>query len=138
MGEKQCGKCGEMVDAAKAFCPGCGNSFVEEKERTSVSDFDLSDKTVRLGDTMYNQMLSDMGLSISKQPERDENKRVEAIAPAAPTPPAAIRAEQRVEPPRAIAPERRSTIIWVAAIVVLAATAIVAVVVAVAAILYFR
>jgi len=139
MGEKQCGKCGEMVDEAKAFCPGCGNSFVEEKERTSVSDFDLSDNTVRLGDTMYNQMLSDMGLSISKQPKRDDKQRTEAIAPAVPTPPAAIRAEQRVEPPKAIAPERRSTIIWVAVIVVLAATAIVvAAVVAVAALLYFR
>ena len=67
MGEKQCGKCGETVDEAKAFCPGCGNAFVEEKTRTSVSDFDLSDNTVRLGDTMYNQMLSDMGLSISRQ-----------------------------------------------------------------------
>ena len=72
MAEKLCGKCGEMVDEAKAFCPGCGHSFVEEKQRTTKSDFDLSANTVRLGDSMYNQMLSDMGLSISKEPDRRE------------------------------------------------------------------
>ena len=72
MVEKKCSKCGEMVDEAKAFCPGCGNAVVEEKKRASVSEFDLSDHTVRLGDSMYNQMLSDMGLSISKQPNRDD------------------------------------------------------------------
>jgi hypothetical protein len=72
MAEKVCGKCGEMVDEAKAFCPGCGHSFVEEKQRTTKSDFDLSANTVRLADSMYNQMLSDMGLSISKQPNREE------------------------------------------------------------------
>jgi hypothetical protein len=71
MAEKLCGKCGEMVDEAKAFCPGCGHSFVEEKQRTKT-DFDLSADTVRLGDSMYNQMLSDMGLSISKEPDRRE------------------------------------------------------------------
>jgi hypothetical protein len=72
MGEKKCRKCGETVEEAKAFCPGCGEAFVEEKKRSSVSDFDLSEHTVRLGDTMYNQMLSDMGLSISKQPNREQ------------------------------------------------------------------
>jgi hypothetical protein len=67
MGEKLCSKCGEMVDDAKAFCPGCGNPIVEEKKRTSVSEFDQLDHTVRLGDTMYNQLLSDMGLTAPKQ-----------------------------------------------------------------------
>lgn len=71
-----------MVEEAKAFCPGCGNAFVEEKERTTKTDFDLSANTIRLGDTMYNQMLSDMGLSISKQPNRDE-PRTESSAPVA-------------------------------------------------------
>ena len=83
MAEKLCGKCGEMVEEAKAFCPGCGNAFVEERQRTTKSDFDLSANTVRLGDSMYNRMLSDMGLSISKQPNREE-PAVAAIQPAAP------------------------------------------------------
>ena len=81
MGQKQCGKCGETVDEAKAFCPECGNAFVEEKKRTSVSDFDQSNTTVQLGQTMFNKMLSDMGLSVSKDPSLREKGRVEVIAP---------------------------------------------------------
>jgi len=83
MGEKQCTKCGEMVDEAKAFCPGCGHAFVDEKKRTSVSDFDQSQSTVQLGNTMYNQMLSDMGLNISKKPKTGEIS-VGGLKPAAP------------------------------------------------------
>jgi RNA polymerase subunit RPABC4/transcription elongation factor Spt4 len=83
MAEIQCGKCGEMVDEAKAFCPGCGHSFVDEKQRTSVSDYDQSKRTVQLGATMFNQMLSDMGLDISKQPDREE-KRTELVTPLVP------------------------------------------------------
>jgi hypothetical protein len=88
MGSKQCGKCGEVVDDAKAFCPGCGNAFVEEEKRTTVSDFDMSNKTVQLGSTMYNQLLSDMGLSISKGPKKEEGVAAQLVAPeqAAPTP----------------------------------------------------
>ena len=82
MGLRQCEKCNEMVDEAKAFCPGCGNSFVAEAKRESVSNFDTFEGTVKLGDTMYNQMLTDMGLNISKAPDSVE-KRVEVIAPAA-------------------------------------------------------
>ena len=40
------------------------------------------DPTVQLGQTMYDQMLSDMGLNISKPPDIVE-KRVEIIAPVA-------------------------------------------------------
>ncbi len=92
MGFKQCDKCGEMVDDAKAFCPGCGNSFVVEAKRESVSNFDTFEGTVKLGDTMYNQMLTDMGLNISKAPNTE--KRIEVVAPAMPeekpfTPPVA-------------------------------------------------
>jgi hypothetical protein len=72
MGSKQCGRCGEVVDEAKAFCPGCGDAFVVEEKRTTVSDFDMSNKTVQLGGTMYNQLLSDMGLNISKTPDKSE------------------------------------------------------------------
>lgn len=72
MGSKQCGRCGEVVDEAKAFCPGCGDAFVVEEKRTTVTDFDMSNETVKLGSTMYNQLLSDMGLSISKTPNKSE------------------------------------------------------------------
>ena len=87
MAEKPCGKCGEMVDEAKAFCPGCGTSVVDEKKRSTVSEFDASKKTVQLGETMFNQILSEMGLSISKRPE-GEQKNTEVVTPMTPVAPA--------------------------------------------------
>jgi predicted nucleic acid-binding Zn ribbon protein len=69
MGQKQCEKCGEMADEAKAFCPACGNAFVEEKKRQEESKFEKLDHTVQFGQTMYNQMLEDMGLDISSLPK---------------------------------------------------------------------
>lgn len=83
MGLKQCANCSEMVDEAKAFCPGCGAALVEEEERQQKSQFEQLDNTVQFGQTMYNQMLSDMGLNLSATPPPAE-KRVEVIAPAAP------------------------------------------------------
>lgn len=84
MSLKQCGKCSEMVDEAKAFCPECGNAFVDEEKR-EASNFEKMDNTVQLGQTMYNQMLSDMGLNISKSaPPRE--KRIEIIEPVATRP----------------------------------------------------
>ena len=80
MGLRQCDKCSETVDEAKAFCPGCGHALVAEQSRSEASNFDKMDSTVQLGQTMYNQMLSDMGLNISKAPDPVE-KRVEIIAP---------------------------------------------------------
>src|SRR6478735_2461167 len=84
MGLRQCEKCSEMVDEAKAFCPGCGHAFVEEQKRQKASEFEKQDNTVQLGQTMYNQMLSDLGLNLSKSgvPE----KRIEVIAPVATEP----------------------------------------------------
>jgi hypothetical protein len=79
MAQKQCGKCGEMVDEAKAFCPGCGESFVEEESREETN-FEKMGSTVQLGQTMYNQMLSDMGLSVEKK-ESPPEKRLEIIEP---------------------------------------------------------
>ena len=78
MGLRQCEKCSEMVDEAKAFCPGCGHAFVAEEKRKEASKFDRSDSTVQFGQTMYNEMLSDMGLNISNVPNRGE-KRVDVI-----------------------------------------------------------
>ena len=69
-----------MVDEAKAFCPGCGHAFVEEEKRQKDSEFERLDNTVQLGQTMYNQMLSDMGLNTAKASAASE-RRVEVIAP---------------------------------------------------------
>src|SRR4051812_16043562 len=79
MGLRQCEKCSEMVDEAKAFCPGCGHAFVEEEKRQKASEFEKLENTVQLGQTMYNQMLSDMGLNIAGS--RTTEKKVEVIAP---------------------------------------------------------
>lgn len=68
-----------MVDEAKAFCTGCDHAFVEE-ERPKTTNFQKMGNTVQFGQTMYNQMLEDMGLDISKSSNRSE-KRVEVIAP---------------------------------------------------------
>lgn len=70
MGLRQCEKCEEMVDEAKAFCPSCGNAFVEEQKRTEPSVFESMEGTMQLGNTMYNQLLSDMGLNISAAPDK--------------------------------------------------------------------
>jgi len=69
MGQKKCEKCGEMADEVKAFCPACGNAFVEEEKRQAASKFEKLDSTVQFGQTMYNQMLEDMGLDISSLPK---------------------------------------------------------------------
>ena len=134
MGQKPCGKCGEIVDEAKAFCPGCGNSLVDEKQRTSVSEFDRSNPTVQLGATMFNQMLSDMGLSVPKEGE----KRVEVIAPAVQTPAAKIPSSSptpaRVQ---STAPSGYRTWIMAGVIAILLFIAA-ALIVVVAAFLYFR
>jgi hypothetical protein len=82
-----------MVDEAKAFCPGCGNAFVEEEKRTVSSSFDTMDSTVQLGQTMYDQMLVDMGLHTSKSPDA-QDKRAEVVVPLAPLTPAARPAAQ--------------------------------------------
>ena len=117
MAEKQCGKCGEMVDEAKAFCPGCGHSFVDEKQRETVSDFDQSKRTVQLGETMFNQMLSEMGLNISKPPNKDD-KRTEVVAPLAPSGEPSI--ERKEKPVPAPPPKPKTKTIWIVVIVLAA------------------
>lgn len=137
MGQKQCGKCGETVDEAKAFCPECGNAFVEEKKRTSVSDFDQSNTTVQLGQTMFNKMLSDMGLSVSKDPSLREKGRVEVIAPVVQPAASESREPKKAVPPPTRSGNRKWIIVGVAAAVILFVLAALLVVV-VAFILYFR
>ena len=108
MGLKKCDKCEDMVDEAKAFCPGCGSAFVEEEQRQEVSSFERLDNTVQLGNTMYNQMLSDMGLNIAKAPEKPE-KRIEVIAPIATASPAKPAPPKRSDAPA----KKQSNIIWI-------------------------
>ncbi|PYT01715.1 MAG: hypothetical protein DMF63_02395 [Acidobacteria bacterium] len=117
MGEKRCGKCGEITDEAKAFCPGCGRAFVDEKQRTDVSDFDRSANTVQLGETMFNEMLSDMGLSVSKGKHRTE-KDIDTVIPSKAERAAASPQEQNIEPPTpSSASGRMPILIWIAIIV---------------------
>ena len=77
MSQVACDKCGEMVSVTKAFCPACGHALVEEEARSETSEFQNLDGTMQLGQTMFNQMLSDMGLNISATPE----KLTEAVKP---------------------------------------------------------
>ena len=136
MGQKQCAKCGETVDEAKAFCPECGNAFDEEKKRTLVSDFDKSNTTVQLGQTMFNQMLSDMGLSISKDPNPSEKGRREVIAPA---PQSAVAETREPKKKAALPPARSGDRNWIIAGVTAVILFVLAALIIVAAfILYFR
>ena len=70
MALRQCDKCSEMVDEAKAFCPECGHVLIEEKQREEESAYESMDGTMQFGQTMYNQMLSEMGLNISAAPDK--------------------------------------------------------------------
>ncbi len=130
MGVKQCGMCSEMVDEAKAFCPGCGNAFVEE-ERREASNFEKMDNTVQLGQTMYNQMLSDMGLNIAKGAPPQE-KRIEIIEPVAAAAPVSKQAPSAVPQPTG-----SNKIKWVIFGVVIILMVFLAIIVAAAVLFYF-
>lgn len=110
MALKDCGKCGEKVDEAKAFCPGCGHALVEERERTDSTSFDQADMTMHLGQTMYNQMLTDMGLNISKAPDSGNSRTNETKA-----------IEVDPGPPAETAPKASSKKFWIVTIAVAAA-----------------
>jgi len=71
MGLKKCEKCGENVDDAKAFCPDCGNPFVEEKKREGSSEFDDFAGTLKYSETAYFNLLSEMELDTSKQTKQE-------------------------------------------------------------------
>ena len=141
MGQKQCGKCGEMVDEAKAFCPGCGHAFDDEKKRTSVSDFDRSNPTVNLGATMFNQMLSDMGLNISKEPNKPQPQkgRVEVVTPVVQSVQPAVPASNPAPQPAPGATRSRTRTWLIVAIVAgILLFILAAIIILVAFILYFR
>ena len=119
MAQKQCEKCGDMVDEAKAFCPGCGHAFVEEEKRQQASEFEQKGNTIQFGQTMYNQMLSDMGLNISKTPD-PAPKRIEVIIPAAaPAPSKAAVKTQSVPKEKSEPSNKRKWLIYGGAALVL-------------------
>lgn len=70
MDARQCEKCGETVEATKAFCPGCGSAMVAEEVRGEISQFDATPGTIQYGKTMYGKVLSEMGLNISAAPNK--------------------------------------------------------------------
>ena len=107
MALKKCEKCGEMVPEAKAFCPACGYAFVDEERRREKSKFDKMESTVQLGQTMFGNMLSDLGLNIAKTPATPE-KRVEVIAPAAEAAKPSETAKPSAESPKPSAPPTKA------------------------------
>lgn len=115
MSQRTCDKCGETVSLTKAFCPACGHVLVEEETREDTSEFQQLDGTMQFGKTMYNQMLSEMGLNISVPAEQlsEAVKPVVAeVSQPSPTPP--VRAEviqpittEKLKPAAAPAPARK-------------------------------
>jgi len=143
MADKNCPQCGETVAESKAFCPSCGHAFVDEQQRTDASAYEKADHTMQMGQTMYNDMLSDMGLNV-KQPAPE--KRVEVLRPAAGNvqvlqPIAPAPTPTPAEPSIHQEPEKKSNAkIWIITAVVAAALLLIliAFVVLVGLYLYFR
>jgi len=121
MADKTCPKCGEAVGETKAFCPACGHAFVDEAKRTDASAYDKADHTMQMGQTMYNAMLSDMGLNVKKEPE----KRVEVLKPVGVQPAQVLQpvaGTQSVPAPKPAAapqpPKKSNKKIWIITIVI--------------------
>ncbi len=72
MNERQCPKCNSMVDAAKAFCPDCGNSMVVEEQRQTQTEFNKFEGTEKLTRSGYELLKKEMGLDISESPPLKE------------------------------------------------------------------
>ena len=141
MAEKTCPQCGETVEEAKAFCPACGNAFVAEEQRTDTSAYEQADHTMQMGQTMYNNMLSDMGLNIKKlEPE----KRVEVLKPVAVQPAQVLQpvasTRQAAQPPPQEPAKDSGAKVWIITLVVAIVLLLVllAAVVGVGLYLYFR
>jgi uncharacterized integral membrane protein len=138
MAFKQCEKCNETVDEAKAFCPACGNSFVEEERRSITTNFEEMDMTVQLGQTMYNQMLSDMGLNVSKTYDAQDNivEIAAAVAPVAPVMPVSPAAAPTARPGEPAKSNNKMIWIIIGVIAALILLAIVVVIVAAGVVFY--
>ena len=98
MSERQCDKCGETVAASKAFCPACGHAFVDEEVRTDTSEFKMTDGTMQFSQSMYNNMLSDMGLNISKTSEQLNEEVAAAVSQVQPVVPPVYAHKEELKP----------------------------------------
>lgn len=127
MSLKKCDKCGEDVDAAKAFCPECGNPFVHEEKRTEATEFEKQAGTVAYSKTMFNMMLSKMDLDTSRSPE--EEKQTREHRPAEPP-------EKRSPPEMPAGREKKSGMIKWIILAALGAVILFLVLIAVLAVLY--
>jgi len=101
----KCAKCNSMVDAAKAFCPECGNSMEIEEQRKTPTLHSTYDGTERITRSAYNMMIKEMELDISESPPLKETVR--ELAP-----------EPKPEPepaPQNVAetPPKSNAIIWI-------------------------
>jgi hypothetical protein len=74
MSLKKCEKCGEDVDIAKAFCPECGNPFVDEEKRQEATEFEKHAGTMVFSKSAYNMMLGKMDLDTSRSPEEEKQE----------------------------------------------------------------
>jgi hypothetical protein len=99
MPQRKCEHCGELADDSKAFCPECGNPFVAEEKREASTNFEKMDSTVQLGQTMYNQMLSDMGLKGDKPAPAEPKREPTVLQPIAPV-------QAAVKTPTPVAPSK--------------------------------
>jgi hypothetical protein len=119
MGSRQCNECKEMVDEARAFCQGCGNPLVVEVERTESSSFERSTATVQFGQTLFGEILSDLGLDISKAPQQEETPapvampvRTQVVAPVATVRPVQTRPESPKPSGAGANPSGSSKVMW--------------------------
>jgi hypothetical protein len=80
MGLRQCNECEEMVDEARAFCQACGSPLVAEAQRRESSPFERTSETVQFDSSMFNAILTDMGLDLSAPPN-PRNEIGETVTP---------------------------------------------------------
>lgn len=69
MALKECEKCGESAEEAKAFCPACGWPFVSEDKRQDSSEFDKYAGTVNVSQSVYKMMLADFDVPTAPKPK---------------------------------------------------------------------
>lgn len=80
MNQRQCAKCDSMVDAAKAFCPDCGEPMDAEQEREGTTEFDQHPATVQFSDSDFGRLMQKMDLDTSEHAEFKDEEEV-AIQP---------------------------------------------------------
>ena len=121
MSLKKCFKCKEMVDEAKAFCPGCGHSFEDEQERKAESEFEATDGTVQFSKSAFNMLLSNMGLNISQSSDKPDQLTENKVSDLPPLP-----QPEKVKP-RKSGSSKKTVIVIASVVTVLLTVALIAV-----------